>query len=262
MDKKEIENLLHLLADEAGLIQTKHWRNIPAAEFKSDLSPVTIADKETEEAIRALLKKHRPADGILGEEWGNENLDSEYVWVIDPIDGTKGFMVGGVMFTTLIALCRHGVPIAGVINQPIIKERYLGFTDHPSTLNNKPIKTRDNIPLEKAVGFFSGTDLIFTPEQERVFAALKAKVRIKRSCYDSYAYGLLSLGLVDVICETQMAQYDKMALAPVVTGAGGVITNWRGEPVSLDSGTEILAAGSAELHRAALDIIQKNFSVA
>ena len=255
INKQEIEKILNLLADEAGRVQMKHWRNIPPAEFKSDHSPVTIADKETETAIRALLKQHRPDDGILGEEWGNENLDKEFVWVIDPIDGTKGFMVGGVMFTTLIALCHHGVPVAGVINQPVLKERYIGFND-ASTMNGKPITTRKNIPLDKAIGFFSGTDLIFTPEQERVFKALKGVVRIKRSCYDSYAYGLLAMGFVDVICETQMAQYDKMALAPVIAGAGGVITNWRGEGVSMTSGTETLAAGSKELHQAALKIVQ------
>ncbi|MDI9313161.1 MAG: inositol monophosphatase family protein [Hydrotalea sp.] len=259
INKQEIEGLLNLLADEAGRVQMRHWRNIPPAEFKSDHSPVTIADKETESAIRALLKKHRPDDGILGEEWGNENLDKEYVWVIDPIDGTKGFMVGGVMFTTLIALCQNGVPIAGVINQPVLKERYIGFQglkDDISTMNGKALSTRTGIPLERAIGFFSGTDLVFTPEQERVFKALKGVVRIKRSCYDSYAYGLLAMGFVDVICETQMAQYDKMALAPVVNAAGGIITNWRGEPISMTSGTETLAAGSKELHAAALKIVQ------
>ena len=256
MHKQEIEKILNLLADEAGLVQMKHWRNIPPAEFKSDHSPVTIADKETETAIRALLKKHRPDDGILGEEWGNENLDKEFVWVIDPIDGTKGFMVGGVMFTTLIALCQHGVPIAGVINQPVLKERYMGFKGEASNMNGKPIRARGNIPLDRAIGFFSGSDLVFTPEQERVFKALKGVVRIKRSCYDSYAYGLLAMGFVDIICEAQMAQYDKMALAPVVNGAGGVITNWRGEAISMTSGTETLAAGSNALHQAALTIVQ------
>lgn len=255
MDVAAIEKLLHLLADEAARVQMAHWRNIPAAEFKSDQSPVTIADKETESALRALLAKHRPDDGILGEEWGNENIDNEWVWVIDPIDGTKGFMVGGPMFTTLVALCHHGRPVAGVINQPVIKERFIGIKGQKSTLNGQVITTRDNIPLAKAVGFFSGNDLIFTDEQAAVFKAFYDKVRIKRSCYDSYAYGLLALGGVDVICETQMAPYDRLALAPVVQGAGGVITNWRGEEISLSSGTEVLAAGSPALHQAALQII-------
>ncbi|MGI9461189.1 MAG: inositol monophosphatase family protein [Alphaproteobacteria bacterium] len=255
MEKKDIETLLHMLADKAGAVQVKHWRHIPPAEFKHDKSPVTIADKETEQTIRQQLKKYRPSDGILGEEFGNENLDKEFVWVIDPIDGTKGFMAGGPIFTSLIALCQWGKPIAGVIDQPILQERYVGLLGDASTLNGKTIKTRQAVSLDKAIGFFSAGDLPVDETSAEVFRRLKSCTRIQRSCYDSYAYSLLAAGFVDVICETKMSAYDYMALVPVVLGAGGVITDWQGDAVSLDSGGDILAAGSKELHQAALEII-------
>ncbi len=252
----EIERIYALIIDEANRLVFQYWRNIPPFESKGDASPVTIADKAIEESLRKILKKHTPSFGIYGEEFGKEGIDNEYVWVIDPIDGTKGFLVGGPMFTNLVALTHHGRPIAGLMNVPIMRETYIAV-DGVTRLNGKPISVRDCSGLDNAVGFFSAADMNFTPAQQNITAQLRQSVRIHRYCYDSFAYGLLAQGFVHINAEMGMEAYDRMALAPIIAGAGGIMTNWQGEPISLNSGTETIAACSPRIHQLGMDIIKK-----
>ncbi len=252
-----IEEIFAEIVDTANRVVAQYWRNIPPFETKDDASPVTVADKAIEEAIRKILQKRTPDFGIYGEEFGQENTDNEFVWVIDPIDGTKGFLVGGPMFTNLIALAHHKIPIAGLMNAPILRETYTAI-DGITRLNGKPIRCREPAGIDSSVAFLSAGDMNFTPKQKKITENLRAQVKIHRYCYDSYAYGLMAQGNSHLHCEMGMEAYDRMALAPIIQGAGGVMTNWQGDPISLDSGTETLAASSFKIHQLAMDIINKS----
>lgn len=252
-----IEKIYAEIIDVANRLVFQYWRNLPPFESKGDSSPVTVADKAIETEIRKILKHHTPSFGIYGEEFGVEGIDNEYVWVIDPIDGTKGFLVGGPMFTNLVALTHHKIPIAGLMNVPIMRETYIAV-DGVTRMNGKPIRVKDTDNLGTAIGFFSASDMNFTPAQQQITRAFRESVRIHRYCYDSFAYGLLAQGLVHINAEMGMEAYDRMALAPIVIGAGGVMTNWQGEPVSLDSGSQTIAACSPKIHQLGLDIIKKH----
>ena len=251
-----IEKIFAEITDTANRIVAQYWRNIPPFETKEDASPVTIADKAIEEAIRKILHFYTPSFGIYGEEFGQQNIDNEFVWVIDPIDGTKGFLVGGPMFTNLVALAHHKIPIAGLINAPIMRETFSAI-DGITRLNGKPIQCRAPSSLDTSVMFLSAADMNFTPNQRQITDKLRQLGKIHRYCYDSYSYGLMAQGFTHVHCEMGMEPYDRMALAPIINGAGGKMTNWQGEAISLDSGTETLACASSVLHQSVLEIITK-----
>lgn len=253
----DLERIFGELTDTANRIVAQFWRNIPQFETKHDTSPVTVADKAIEEALRKLLNKLTPGFGIFGEEFAPEGMNHEFTWVIDPIDGTKGFLVGGPMFTNLIALCHHGKPIAGLMNAPILRENYTAIGGI-TRLNGRPIRTRSHSDISSAVGFFSAQDMRYTPQQHNIVAQLRAQVLVNRANYDSYAYGLMAQGFTDISCEMGMEPYDRMALAPIIEGAGGVMTNWQGEPITMDSGTETLAACCPAMHQIGLASIKKS----
>lgn len=242
------------LADAAGAVIRPYFRTPIAVEDKPDDSPVTIADREAEAAIRSRIAEQFPGHGIVGEEHGSERADARYVWVIDPIDGTKSFISGLPLFGTLIALLEEGRPILGVIDQPVLRERWLGARGRETTLNGTPIQTRSCATLDRAALFTTTPDM-FAGEHARRFERLRAKVRLSRYGGDCYAAGLLASGFVDLHVEGSMQPYDYLALAPVVEGAGGAMTDWSGAPLSLHSDGYTLAAGDPVLHAAAMDIL-------
>ena len=246
--------LANSLADAARPIAARYFRTPVTVDDKSDLSPVTIADREAETAMRALLKKHVPAHGVFGEEHGAERTDAEYVWVLDPIDGTKAFITGLPIFGTLIALLHRGVPVLGIIDQPILKERWLGAAGRPSTLNGQPIKVRTCASLDKAY-MYSTAPQMFGGALAQRHEALAGKVKLFRWGGDCYAYGLLASGHVDLVVEHDLKLYDFAALAPVIKGAGGLITDWRGKELDMRSDGSVLAAGDPAVHRAAAEVL-------
>jgi len=250
----ELAALANRLADAARPIAARYFRTPVTVDDKSDLSPVTIADREAETAMRALLASKVPSHGVFGEEHGAERTDAEYVWVLDPIDGTKAFITGLPIFGTLIALLHRGVPVLGIIDQPILKERWLGIAGRPSTLNDKPIKARACASLDKAY-MYSTAPLMFAGPIAKRHEALAEKVKLFRWGGDCYAYGLLAAGHVDLVVENSLKLYDFAALAPVIKGAGGLITDWHGKELDMNSDGSVIAAGDSVIHRAAQKIL-------
>jgi inositol-phosphate phosphatase / L-galactose 1-phosphate phosphatase / histidinol-phosphatase len=211
---------------------------------------VTVADREAEAEMRALIEARFPDHGVLGEEHGRTRPEADYVWVLDPIDGTKSFISGVPLFGTLIALTHKGTPVLGVIDQPILRERWLGAEGRKTTLNGKPIATRacsmvgDATLYATAPEMFAGTDA-------QAFARLRQGVKLARYGADCYAYGLLAAGFVDLVVEAGLKPYDYCALVPVIEGAGGEMSDWTGEVLTLRSDGRVIAAGDPALAAAA-----------
>jgi inositol-phosphate phosphatase / L-galactose 1-phosphate phosphatase / histidinol-phosphatase len=250
----ELVALANSLADAARPIAARYFRTPVPIDDKSDLTPVTIADREAETAMRTLLARHVPQHGVHGEEHGVERPDAEYVWVLDPIDGTKAFITGLPIFGTLIALLHRGVPVLGVIDQPILKERWLGVVGRQSTFNGQPIRVRACPSLERAY-MYSTAPIMFSGDISRRHESLTHAVKLFRWGGDCYAYGLLASGHVDLVVENSLKLYDFAALAPVIKGAGGLITDWQGQELDMRSDGSVLAAGDPAVHRAALGIL-------
>jgi len=238
--------LANTLADAARPISARYFRTPVSVDDKSDASPVTIADREAEAAMRTILNKEVPEHGIYGEEHGVERADAEYVWVLDPIDGTRAFITGLPIWGTLIALLHKGVPVLGVIDQPILKERWLGVTGQQSTLNGQPIQVRACPTLDRAY-MYSTSPIMFSGDVSRRHAALADAVKLFRWGGDCYAYGLLALGHIDIIAERGLKIWDWAALVPIIQGAGGSMTDWQGQPMREDGPGDALALGDPTL---------------
>ena len=254
------KNFACLLADEAGKEILKHFRQPLNIEDKADTSPVTQADKNSERVMREKLRERFPDHGIVGEEYGKENETAEFVWVLDPIDGTKSFIAGVPLFGTLIALLHNGKPVLGVIDQPYTKERWIGVNGKPTTLNGKEIRTRACSSLNQAVLFSTADKTMFNnPTDKARFDALCAETKINRFSTDCYGYGLLAAGCGDIVCEADLKLYDYAALVPIVCGAGGVMTDWTGKDLFESDNPEgrVLALGDAELIHQAVGVLNK-----
>jgi inositol-phosphate phosphatase / L-galactose 1-phosphate phosphatase / histidinol-phosphatase len=242
------------LADAAGAVVRKYYRSTLMVESKADASPVTVADREAEQALRALIRAAYPDHGIEGEEFPGERLDAEFVWRLDPIDGTKSFVVGRPLFGTLIGLTRAGRPILGVIDQCILGERWLGVAGEQSTWNGQPIRVRACSDLEQAIMSVTSPQM-FTADERAALARLESAVRFPIYGGDCYGYGLLALGSVDLVVEADLDVHDFMALIPVIEGAGGVVTDWQGSALSPSSDGRIVAAGDRRVHERALKLL-------
>jgi inositol-phosphate phosphatase/L-galactose 1-phosphate phosphatase/histidinol-phosphatase len=247
---REIELAL-ALADAAGAVIRGHFRQRVEVIDKADASPVTIADRDSEAAMRRLIGQSFPEHGILGEEHGSERVDAEYVWVLDPIDGTKSFISGIPLFGTLIALLKNGVPVLGVLDQPISGERWLGVAGRPSTHNGNPIRTRACEKLDTASVFSTSPDM-FSGSDAEAFGRVRAGAKLVRYGGDCYAYGMCAMGFIDAVVEASLKPYDFCALIPIIEGAGGIVTDWQGRRPGLVSDGRILACGDVVLHEAML----------
>jgi len=244
------------LAKLARPIVRQYFRSPMTIEAKADNSPVTVCDREIEAKLRQAIRSAFPSHGILGEEDGFEpgDQDSDYVWILDPIDGTAAFITGKPSFGTLIALARKGEPILGLIDQAITDEQWLGVAGLPSTLNGKPVKTRQGVSLEQAY-LYTTDPTYFDARTLPLWQALAPLAGHVRYGADCYAYALLATGCVDLVAEATLKPHDFMALSPVIQGAGGLVTDWQGQPLRLDSDGTVLAAGSPALRDQALAIL-------
>ena len=241
------------LADATGEILLGYFRQPLEFDDKADETPVTKADREAEAAMRALIAEAFPGHGIVGEEQGAERADAEYVWVLDPVDGTKSFISGIPVFGTLIALTHRGRPILGLIDQPVSGERWIGAVGQPTTLNGEAAEARPRGGLGQAVMWSTSPHMFDADPANRAdYDRLRKTVRFVHYGGECYQYGLLASGFIDLVVEADMEVYDYCALVPVVEGAGGVITDWRGQDLGFDSDGRIVAAASPKLHAAAL----------
>ena len=236
--------LAHRLADAAREAIRPHFRTPVAAERKADATPVTVADREAEQAMRRLLTAEVPQDGVHGEEFGASEGRSGRQWVLDPIDGTTAFLAGRATFGTLIALLVEGFPVLGVIDQPVLGERWLGAAGRATTLNGREVRTRPCRELADATLATTGAHY-FGDHEGAHFMALAAKTDHKRMVMggDCYNYAMLASGHLDVVCEANLKLHDWAALVPVVEGAGGSVSDWNGEPLGPGADGHVLALG-------------------
>jgi histidinol phosphatase-like enzyme (inositol monophosphatase family) len=232
------------LADVAGEAIRPHYRSGASSERKEDATPVTIADREAEEAMRRILKAEAPRDAVIGEEFGEERGTSGRSWVLDPIDGTVSFIGGRPIFGTLIALVVEGFPVLGVIDQPILRERWVGASGRPTTFNGQPASTRSCPRLSDAVLATTGPQY-FDDHDGGHFMALASGTDHRRMMMggDCYNYGLVACGHIDIVCEAGLKLHDWAALVPVVEGAGGMMCDWSGDPLHSGSDGHVLAFG-------------------
>lgn len=244
--------LAHRLADASGAAIRPYFRAAFDQERKGDASPVTQADREAEAAMRAVLGAERPHDGIIGEEYGEERADAERLWVLDPIDGTRSFIAGRPIFGTLIALLEHGRPVLGVIDQPITGERWAGAAGMPTLFNGAPVQTRRGRSVEQAI-FATTAPWFCTP-----FDALREATGDTLLGGDCYNYALLASGQVDLVAEEGLKLYDFAALVPIVEGAGGRMTDWRGAPLGMDSAGQVVAAADQSLLEQTLPLLRSS----
>ena len=255
IDLDEIVALAERLVEAAAAEIRPRFRQPIATERKADISPVTEADRAAEQAIRAILGTERPDDGIVGEEYGNAAGTSGLTWVIDPIDGTKAFMTGRSTFVTLLALLDGDRPILGVIDQPITGDRWIGVAGRPTLHNGQAVTARASV-TEIGAATFSTTDPNLFPDADAAAYRQISSASIMRTYGgDGYAYGLLASGWIDIVLESGLKLHDFAALAPVIEGAGGVITDWAGARLTAASDGRVVAAGSAGLHAKLLALI-------
>ena len=245
---QEFVALANSMADIAGKIIRKYYRTPFDIDRKRDDSPVTIVDREVEMALREFINKKRPKDSFLGEEYQPQEGTSGLTWVVDPIDGTKSFMTGRPTFGTLIALCEDGIPKVGVIDQPILKERWVGAGGSPTLFNGRPCKTRKCTDFDNAV-FAATSPTMFEKLSDYGRAYEIFETTGNRFVWggDCFMYGLLASGYVDIVFEENLSPHDFAALVPVVKGAGGHISNWRGEELTLNATGKVIAVGDPEL---------------
>ncbi|MEH3107485.1 MAG: histidinol-phosphatase [Sphingomonas fennica] len=254
MDRQADIALAGRLADAAGAAIRPFFRRPFAMEAKADASPVTEADRAAEAAMRAILAAERPQDGVIGEEYGADRPGAARVWVLDPIDGTRSFVAGRAIFGTLVALLEDGVPVLGVIDQPIQNERWLGAAGRATTLNGAPVAVRACPRLAEAHLATTGPNYL-AGDSLAAFDRVSAAARDTLWGGDCYNYGLLAAGHLDLVIEAGLKLYDFAALVPVVEGAGGRMTDWTGAPLTAASDGRVIAAGDAGLIAASVALL-------
>lgn len=251
---EEFRRFAECVAERARAMSLPRFRSELKVGFKDDDSPVTAVDRDVEAMVRDCIREAYPGHGVLGEEHGSSHADAEYVWSIDPIDGTRSFVTGWPLWGTLLALLHDGRPLLGLIDMPVLDERWIGVRGASATLNGRPCRSRQTTALADAVVYTTTPDA-FSPAELAVFEKVTRAARGRRFGGDCYSYALLAAGHIDVVMEADLKPYDYLALAPVIEAAGGVITDWSGNPLGMRSGGQVVATASAELHRAIMGLI-------
>lgn len=252
---QEYIEIAERLASAARPIARHYFRSDVAIESKSDASPVTQADRDIESAMRDILADACPEHTIVGEEMGGTPNQSGPMWILDPIDGTKAFATGTPVFGTLIGLAIEKRFVLGVIDQPISEEKWLGVAGRETTFNDAPVHVSDCEVLAQARLYTTAPDYFAPGSAYDAFCRVREKVLFTRYGADCYAFGLMASGFVDLIVESQLKLWDFAALVPVIEGAGGVITDWHGASLTVESEGHLVAASSPALHEAALRLL-------
>jgi len=242
------------LAQASGDIIRRSAHQPVSPEIKNDASPVTAIDRAVEDRLRAMIGKTYPDHGIFGEERGVTSAGAEFVWVLDPIDGTLPFLAGIPVFGTLIALVRGETPILGVIDMPMTAERWIGITGEATTRNGVPVRTRVCTTLTDALMSTSNPDF-YSDDDRPAFARLRHAVGMCVYGGSCMAYARIADGRIDVGIDVGYDIHDYLALVPVINGAGGQITDWEGMPLGIKSGSRLVASGDARVHEHALKLL-------
>lgn len=244
------------LAERTGAIIRRHFRQKIAVEQKPDRTPVTIADREAEKAMREMIEARYPDHGIWGEEFGRVRPEADYVWVLDPIDGTKSFICGMPAWGTLIALTRRGEPIYGMMHQPFTREHFSGDgrgARYRGPAGDRDLRVRACAALEDAV-MCTTSPLLMNDADRQCFGRVEKVVRLSRYGGDCYAYCVLAAGHVDLVIETELKPHDVLPLIPIIEGAGGIVTTWENGPAH--NGGRIVAAGDKRVHAQAMALLK------
>ncbi|ATJ91440.1 histidinol phosphate phosphatase [Acetobacter senegalensis] len=247
-------NVATMMADAARCVVRPWFRSSLAVIDKADQSPVTLADRTAERVMRAILAECLPDHGVFGEEFGLENESASYRWLLDPVDGTRSFVTGRPMFGTLIALLKDGMPVLGMIDQPVTQERWIGQAGQPTRFISPlggQAGTRACKELAQAELSCTSPEMLESAPHDG-WNTLKKLAKRMTWGGDCYAYGLLALGQIDIIAECDMNPWDWAALVPIVEGAGGRITAWDGSPLHADGDKTVLAVGDISLHAEAV----------
>ena len=249
------------LADASGEALLPFFRTSLTVENKSRgggaFDPVTAADRAAEVAMRALIRRTFPEHGIMGEEFGSERNDAEYVWVLDPIDGTKSFISGMPAWGTLIALTRFGEPVYGMMHQPFTRERFTGdggAAHYRGPADSRELRVRPCKDLADAV-LFTTSPLLMSASDREMFARVESAVRLSRYGGDCYAYCMLAAGHIDLVIESELKPHDVIPLIPIINGAGGIVTTWDGGPA--ERGGRVVVAGDRRVHEAAMAMLTR-----
>ncbi len=243
------------ISGEAAAIPMRYFRAGVAVEDKPDESPVTVADRETEKAIRAAIETRFPKHGIFGEEFGKSHVDAEFTWIIDPIDGTRSFICGAPLFGMLLGVLHEGAPVAGVIRMPGLGEIFGGAVGVGATMNGTPISCRTGVKLEHA-RIFINEAIRLVDREPALLKRLMEFGHTRRFFNDCYSFALLAMGQIDAVVDFDLQPYDYLPVVPVVEAAGGIITDWRGEKLGLKSDGTLVAAATPELHKELLSILR------
>lgn len=250
-----LENALEITSHAAG-IPAREFTRVLEVDLKPDESPVTIADRATEAAIRKALAQQFPNDGIFGEEYGISGFDQPRIWVCDPIDGTKSFITGVPLFGMLLALVENGKCLLGIVRLPALGHVYAGGDGLITTKDKLPIHTSNCKSLAEAVVFINEAEKIYHADQA-LFARLLKAGRMRRMGYDCLPHALVSEGRVDAVVDFDLKPYDYLPLVNVVEGAGGIITDWKGRLLDFDSDGRVLTAATPELHNEMLEFLNQ-----
>lgn len=243
----EFQVFAERLADEARQMSLSYFRKDLTIETKADESPVTVADRAIETLVRARLAETYPEHGVFGEEHGQDRIDAEYVWVIDPIDGTRSFVSGWPLWGTLFALLRNGAPVLGLIDVPMLRERWMATQQGCLMNGSSACHVSACKKLSDATVYATSPDL-FSEEELEIFNDLSRQATSRRFGGDCYSYAMLASGHIDAVVEAGLQPYDYLPIVPVVEAAGGVVTDWQGKGVGVRSGGRIIAAATPELH--------------
>ncbi|MBL8572577.1 MAG: histidinol-phosphatase [Hyphomicrobiaceae bacterium] len=251
-----LQQFLDTLADAASAAILPYFRQSTAVDdkrLKGVFDPVTEGDRAGERAMRALINAHYPDHGILGEEYGAENLDADYVWVLDPIDGTRAFISGLPVWGTLIGLTFRGRPVLGMMAQPFTGERYAGDTTSawytgPGGPRSLAVRPRDTLAESTLM---TTSPFLFKGDEATAYDRVQSAVRMARYGTDCYAYAMVAAGNIDLVVENGLQAYDIVALIPIIEGAGGLVTDWSGGPCW--QGGQVLACGDRRVHAEALE---------
>ena len=242
------------LADEARAFVRPRFRSRVAIEEKSDGTPVTEVDTALEARLRDHIHARFPEHGIIGEEGGGQRDHADWVWVLDPIDGTQSFILGKPTFATLIGLMHRGRPVLGVVEHPALGDRWVGAAGRATLLNGAPARARSCAGVAEAALSTTGPNW-FAEDELEAFDRVRRAAKVQHWGGDCHAFGLLASGFIDLVIESSHRLHDFCALVPVISGAGGVMTDWAGRPLGADSGPRVIAAGDPRVHAEALALL-------